>query len=546
MDATQRASALADRFWDETLELEPLLGTIVGDERFDDRLPDPTEAGRERSRAVQRRALEELAEIDRAELDLVLRTTLDVVEAIAKRALSDLENRLDRLTVASHLWGPANLVAELASVQAADTPERLDRYVARLHAIPGFLDGVIETVEEGPRVGVTSPRVVAERAVAQTERLLDIDPGDTPALAPIGDDPDARDRVVEAIRDVVNPSYQKYLEALRSYLPHATETIGISALPNGDAMYAAQLLAWTTLPLGAQEVHDLGRARLAEIAESRREIAAGLGYATPAEAVAAHAATGSNVAGSREKLLELTRQQVERSYEVAKDFFNLMPSANCDVKLVEEFREADMPFAFYQPPTADGSRAGVYYVNAFDLPSRALHHLATTTYHEANPGHHFQITIEQEMRDRPALRRFGGILGGSAFAEGWGLYSERLADEMGLFVDEYERLGMLDAQAMRAARLVTDTGIHALGWTREQAIATMEDSGQPHTDSVIEVDRYIAVPGQACSYMIGMIEIERARERSQASGQSLKDFHDTVLTLGSLPLPSLRRELGED
>jgi uncharacterized protein (DUF885 family) len=166
------------------------------------------------------------------------------------------------------------------------------------------------------------------------------------------------------------------------------------------------------------------------------------------------------------------------------------------------------------------------------------------TYHEANPGHHFQIAIEQEMQDWPALRRFGGILAGSAFAEGWGLYSERLADEMDLFVDEYERLGMLDAQALRAARLVTDTGIHALGWTREASIAALEDAGQPHTDSVIEIDRYIAMPGQACAYMIGMIEIERARHVALAAGTSLKDFHDTVLGLGSLPLPSLRREVG--
>ncbi|HEV8563734.1 MAG TPA: DUF885 domain-containing protein [Actinomycetota bacterium] len=544
MDAMPRASALADRYWDETLELEPMLGTLVGDERFDDRLADPSEAGREKSRAVQQRALDEVEQIDRAELDAVLRTTLDVVEAIARRAMSDIENRLDRLSAASHLFGPANLVAELASAQSADTPERLDRYLSRLHAIPAYLAAVIEIVEEGPRVGVTSPRVVAERAVAQTERLLEIDAGETPALGPAGDDAAARERIVEAVRDVVNPAYQKYLEALRAYLPHATETIGVSALPGGEALYDAQILAWTTLPLGAQEVHDIGVARLSEIHEARREIAAQLGFESPADAVAAHNASGKNTAASRDELLELTRRQVERSWEVAKNFFNLMPSANCEVKLVEEFREADMPFAFYQSPTADGSRPGIYYVSAFDLPTRALHHLATTTYHEANPGHHFQISIEQEMRDRPALRRFGGILAGSAFAEGWGLYSERLADEMGLFADEYERLGMLDAQALRAVRLVTDTGIHALGWTREASIAALEEAGQPHTDAVIETDRYIAMPGQACSYMIGMIEIEKARDRAVAAGKPLKDFHDTVLGLGSLPLPSLRRELG--
>jgi uncharacterized protein (DUF885 family) len=386
--------------------------------------------------------------------------------------------------------------------------------------------------------------VVAERAVAQTERLLEIDPAESPALGPVGDDAAARERIVETIRDVVNPAYQKYLESLRAYLPHATETIGLSSLPGGDALYEAQILSWTTLPLGAREVHDIGVARLSAIQEERAAIAAGLGFGSPVDAIAAYNATGANTAESRDALLELTRRQVERSWDAAKGFFNRMPSANCEVKLVEEFREADMPFAFYQPPTADGSRPGIYYVSAYELPDRALHQLATTTYHEANPGHHFQIAIEQEMQDWPALRRFGGILAGSAFAEGWGLYSERLADEMDLFVDEYERLGMLDAQALRAARLVTDTGIHALGWTREASIAALEDAGQPHTDSVIEIDRYIAMPGQACAYMIGMIELERARDVALAAGTSLKDFHDTVLGLGSLPLPSLRREVG--
>ncbi len=169
------------------------------------------------------------------------------------------------------------------------------------------------------------------------------------------------------------------------------------------------------------------------------------------------------------------------------------------------------------------------------------------TFHEAVPGHHFQLAIEQEMPDRPALRRFGGIRAGSAFTEGWGLYAERLADEMGLYVDDWERLGMLDAQIHRAARLVTDTGLHALGWTRERAIATLEEGGVPHTDAVIEIDRYIAEPAQALAYMIGMLEIERAREVALSQpGAELRDFHDRVLGLGQLPLPAFRREMGLD
>jgi uncharacterized protein (DUF885 family) len=186
-------------------------------------------------------------------------------------------------------------------------------------------------------------------------------------------------------------------------------------------------------------------------------------------------------------------------------------------------------------------------VNGYELSSRPRHHLATTTYHEANPGHHFQIAIEQEMGDRPNLRRFGGLMAGSAFAEGWGLYSERLADEMGLFVDQAERLGMLDAQAHRAARLIVDTGIHAFGWDRDRAIATLEEAGVPHVDALIETDRYITLPGQALSYKIGQFEIERERaEAAKRDGDafSLSDFHDRLLALGSLPLPALRRELG--
>jgi uncharacterized protein (DUF885 family) len=548
MTSTDPAPALVQRYWEGLLELEPLIGTMVGDERFDDRLSDPSEIGLEHRRSFQQGALDELAGIDRTGLDVTIRTTLDVMESIAQREVAEIAHRFDRLQAVSHLWGPGQLLAELGSMQRADTPERLDRYLARLSAIPTFLASIDEVVRDAVASGTLAPKVVAERAVGQVERLLAIDPARSPALGALEDgDTDGRDRVVAAVRDVVNPAYERYLEGLRNYLPHATETIGLSALPDGDAMYATQILAWTTLPLDAQEIHDIGVERLGSIQEERRQIAASLGFSSAAEAVAAHTAAGRNTAVSREDLLRIAREQVQRGWDAAPAFFGRVPSDNCDVRLVEEFREADMPFAFYQPPTADGSRAGVYYVNAYDLPTRPLHHLATTSYHEANPGHHFQLTIEQEIPDRPALRSFGGILAGSAFVEGWGLYSERLADEMGLFVDEYERLGMLDAQAHRAARLVTDTGIHALNWSRQDSIQALEDAGVPPTDAAIEIDRYIAMPAQALSYMVGMIEVERAREAAAAKdGEefSLKDFHDRILALGSLPLPSLLRELG--
>ena len=226
-------------------------------------------------------------------------------------------------------------------------------------------------------------------------------------------------------------------------------------------------------------MHELGVADLEKIQDERARAAEILGHPDAATAEAAIAEDPAFRFTSPDQLKATAEEQVRRSWDLAPSWFGRIPSANCEVRLVEEFREADMPFAFYNPPTEDGSRPGVYYVNGFDLERKPKHQLASTTYHEANPGHHFQVALEQEMEGRPALRRFGGFLAGSAFTEGWGLYSERLADEMGLYLDEAERLGMLDLQGMRAARLVVDTGIHALGWTRERAIETLRGRRAP-------------------------------------------------------------------
>jgi uncharacterized protein (DUF885 family) len=231
---------------------------------------------------------------------------------------------------------------------------------------------------------------------------------------------------------------------------------------------------------------------------------------------------------------------------VAPRYFGTLPKAGIEVRAVEEFKEKDAPFAYYFPPSTDGTRAGIYYANGYDLPSRKYTKLASTTYHEAVPGHHFQIALEMENPKLNTFRRLGARIVGGAYVEGWGLYSEKLADEMGLFRNEAERFGMLDAVAWRAARLVVDTGLHALRWTREQSVDFLLGAGLSQTDAVIETDRYIAWPGQALTYMIGCREIEKLRREIAArdgSGFDLRAFHDALLGHGSLPLATLRREL---
>jgi uncharacterized protein (DUF885 family) len=544
--ADQQVRELVDRFWEGLLEREPLLGTYVGDERYDDRLPDLTETGRAAEESASREAIRELDAIgdplDEAQADA------DLMRAICARSIARLEQRIDRFEVVNHMHGVGTMLAQVASLQQADTPERIDRYEARLRAFPAMLDAATDIAREAVATGVVVPRIVAERALAQLDRILALAPEDSPAMIPLGDDASARERIAETVRDVLNPAHERFRDVVRDeYLPASTTTIGMSALPGGDAMYAAEVLGWTSLDLDPKKVHELGVERFDGIAAERNAIASELGFASPSEAIADRKARGENTLASPEAMVAMAEDQVRRSWEVAPSFFGRLPRANCQVRRVEEFREADEPFAFYNPPTEDGSRPGIYYINAYDLPDRALHHVASVTYHEANPGHHFQIALEQEMPERSNLRRFGAALAGSAYCEGWGLYSERLADEMGLYLDEWERLGMLDNQAHRAVRLITDTGIHALGWSREASIDKLEESGQTHTDAVIEVDRYIGMPGQALCYMIGMIEIEKAREAARArdaASFSLRDFHDRVLAIGQLPLPSFRRTFG--
>jgi uncharacterized protein (DUF885 family) len=294
------------------------------------------------------------------------------------------------------------------------------------------------------------------------------------------------------------------------------------------------------------EIHAFGRAELAKIDQERAEIAGRLGFQNSEAAVAAALESGEITMDSREEILELATDQVERSWKACHDYFGRLPREKCEVKPIDPSREQDV-LDHYLPSTADGSRPGTYYVHT--APGRSVHSLASTTYHEATPGHHLQMSLEQEARERPAIRRFANELVAGAFVEGWGLYSERLADEMQLFLNDYERLGMLGLQALRAARLVVDTGIHVQGWNRERACAEMATSGLNADEIGIEVDRYAALPAQALSYKVGQRAIEQMRERAEARDGahfSLKDFHDRLLALGSLPLDALANEMEPD
>jgi uncharacterized protein (DUF885 family) len=373
---------------------------------------------------------------------------------------------------------------------------------------------------------------------------------DSPLLAALGAglSDGQRDRLRVAVARDVSPALASFLEFVRGYLAHAREGAGVCFLPDGEAVYQTAILASTTLPLSARELHDYGLEQMAGIRREQGAIARSLGHHDVAALRAALEVDATNFAAVPGGLVDLARIQVERATAQAPRWFGRLPKAACVVRAVESYMEQEAPAAFYFPPAPDGSRAGIYFINTFQPETRPLHQLASITYHEAVPGHHFQLTIESELEELHPFRRFGARLAGVAYSEGWGLYSERLADEMGLYEDARERLGMLDMQGLRAGRLITDTGLHAFGWDRARAVDTLLSAGSTRPLAEVEVDRYTVWPGQALAYMVGQREILALRRELTArdgAAFDLQAFHDQLLGHGSLPLAILRAELPE-
>ena len=548
-DQRSAVEALADRFWEGVLEHNPTTATFYGDERYADRLEDPSPEGRAAVRALMQRTADEAAAIPIDGLPTEERITRDMLQLIGELGVEEDDQGLHQLRVVDQMGGPQQLLPQLTQFQQVDTPERLEAFLARIRAYPAFMAANAGILREGLASGLTAPSIVTERTIAQIERLLaiPIESAIIPGSAIGASDAD-RERIRDAVREHVYPADAAFLDTLRGEYRHASrEEPGLWSAPNGEELYRTAIRSWTTLEMDPQVIHQIGLDELTSIEDERRAIARTRGFGDDTSAFrAALEAEAGNTPGSKDELVARAREDIDRAMAAAPTFFGRLPRAGLEVRPVEEYKEKDAPFAYYYPPAADGSRDGIYYANGYDLPSRKYSKLASTTYHEAAPGHHFQITLEMENPNLNTFRRLGARMVGGAYVEGWGLYSERLADEMGLYRSEAERFGMLDAQAWRAARLVVDTGLHALRWDRQRSIDFLRQAGLSETDAVIETDRYICWPGQALTYKLGQRQIETLRRDISARDGSrfdLREFHDQVLGHGSLPLATLAREL---
>jgi len=540
-DGVRDLDDLFDRHWRGMMEDHPETATYLGWHEFHDRFTDLSRGAIDRRKAALHEPLDALRAIDRSTLDQAQQLSYDLFEKQVQMEI-DAAAFPGELLAVDQMEGPQNDLPFLLSAMPLQTDAHHDDYLARLRRIPDVLDQTMALLDEGIAAGVTVPAICLRDVPAQVDAHLVDALDEVPELVPLAGSPAAvRDEASAVVRESVQPAYQRLREYLVStYLPAARTTIALTALPDGEEWYAERIRHHTTTDLDASEIHAIGQSEVARIVAAMREVEAQTDY--DGDDFAAHLRTDPRFYfTSADALLAFYRDIAKRIDPAVPRLFRLMPRLPFGIVPVPPEQAPSAPAAFYLQGSLALGRPGQFFANTYDLASRPSWNMESICLHEAVPGHHFQIAIAQELDGLPEFRR--SSLHYTAYIEGWGLYCESLGPEMGMYTDPYQRYGALDAELLRAIRLVVDTGMHALGWTREQAIAFFEaHSPSPKHEIVSEVDRYIVLPGQALAYKVGELKLQELRRRVLASGAGdVRDFHDEVLRHGALPLDVLER-----
>jgi uncharacterized protein (DUF885 family) len=555
-------------FWDENLQLHPLTATYAGDPRHNGELPNYLSLeAEEQERAFQQKYLERVRAIVGATgADGLSGQDRLSYEIFTLNRQSDLEE-LDypaRLLPLNQFRNLANSFAQLGSGEGAQpfvTVKDYDDWLQRAARVPVLFEQAMLNMREGMAAGVVEPRVLMERVLPQLDANAVDDVEKSIFWGPVTRMPPEfsaadRERLTTAFRNLIatqlTPAYRKLRTFIASeYLPKARDSFGRGALPGGPPWYAYNVRHNTLRSMTPERVHQIGLDEVARIQQGMRAVAQDLGYRKSTRSLPGlkaffewMKARNDMYYGSREELLAASQAFESRVTPLLPKYFNLRPRTGYEVRLVEPFREASAAAGSYQGPSLDGKRPGIFYVNAYDLKARPRWTLASLSLHEAAPGHHFQISLQRELTDLPMFRRFSSD---TAYIEGWGLYAESLGYEMGIYHDPVARFGALDAELWRAIRLVTDSGIHSRGWTRQQSIDyMMVNSPAEMTRAVAETERFAAIPGQALAYKIGQLKILELRQRAEkALGAkfSVAAFHDEVLKDGAIPLEVLEAKI---
>ncbi|HUO46953.1 MAG TPA: DUF885 domain-containing protein [Acidimicrobiia bacterium] len=550
----QELDDLSTRYWDLILASSPTTATLLGDRRFDDQLDDISPMAFEQFVVALTQIINDVELLDPTAMERQDRITSEVLLSEANNQITLVETGI-LAAACDPLTGPVFGLLQTTAQTAAADAEQAEKLLMRYRQVPRYLEDALTRHSGEAAAGRPPVATNVRRVISQVDNYLATAvEGDPFAVLPGPTTWDGyeswRHELKTLTVESIRPAFARYGEGVAALLPlcRHEDQPGVSYLKDGEEIYQRLINVFTSLPYGARELHEIGReeiegtlaARFGELGErafgdgdltrilNRLRTDPSLRY-TSADDIVAHA-----------------EEIVTRAWEAAGAWFNLRPIEPCVVQPVPASLAQDAPPAYYFPPARDGSRPGVYFINTYQPEERYRYAAEATAFHEASPGHHFQLTLAAELTGIPEFRQHALTV---AYVEGWGLYAERLADEMNLYSSDLDLLGMVSAEAWRSARLVVDTGIHALGWSRRRAVDYLHrwTAIDPITIET-EVDRYIGVPGQALAYKVGQREFLRLRQQAeelQGDAFDVKAFHDTVLGSGPLPLPVLQELVTE-
>lgn len=549
---------LAESYFEETLKLDPLYATSIGDHRFDDRLEIPlTLEHREREQMLVKRTLSTLEALNCEDLDeqslLTCEALTDDLEAESQVLNTDLSYLMPVNQFSSFFADFPDLAAGTSYV-TFENKNDYENFLKRMHKVPAYFDVTIENMRTGLSKKITTPQVLVQKALKQMNGLLPINYRDSVFYKPLlkldtvvklDDQEDLKKRYEDSIKNEIYPAYKKLRSFVqKTYLPKARKTHGLSDLPGGPEYYAALARANTTTTLSPDQIMALGLSEVARIRGEFEAVKTQMGFtgelsdffkSVRADQKLYPFHSAKEVMDGYEKIHQQILKKIPEQ-------FSLLPKASFEIREVEKFKAENASEA-YQNASPDGSRPGIFWVPVPNPAKYSSKDMESLFLHEAIPGHHFQISIQQELPNLPRYRRFAG---NNAYVEGWALYTEGLGKDLGVYTDPNQWLGRLSNEMHRAIRLVVDTGIHAKGWTREKAIQySLENEAYDEASIVSEIERYMAIPGQALAYKMGELKILELKKRTKlVKGEHYdpREFHSQILKDGALPLSTLEKK----
>lgn len=549
--------SLIEADWEWRIDQSPEFATWLGDQRSADRWSDLSAAARAKRKQHAPAMLPRLKSIDRAKLSDAEKLNLDLFEL-------DLEERVEAakypadLIAITQMGGVHQDIGDMLLLMPRRTPKDFANIAARIRAGGTLVDQEIANLREGLAKGITPPRIAIREVPKQLETHLvekatespiyELVAKDLPTSLTAGQQQTVRSDVSRALAESLIPAYRRlHTFLVNEYLPKSRESIALTALPNGADWYRMNVRRMTTTDLSPDQIHEIGQSEVKRIRGEMERVKTEAGFdGSLTDFFTFLRSDPRFFYKTREELLVGYRDIAKRIDPELPRLFGKLPRLPYGVAQVPEYSERTQTTAYYNPGSPKSGRAGLFYANTYDLSSRPKWEMEALTVHEAVPGHHLQIALAQELDDIPDFRRNGRY---TAFVEGWGLYSESLGPELGLYRDPYSRFGQLTYEMWRAIRLVVDTGMHAKGWTRQQAIDFFKaNSSKPEHDITVEIDRYIVWPGQALAYKLGELKIRELRKRAETKlGErfDIRAFHDTVLGAGPLPLSVLEKRIDD-